>query len=361
MHFVPQLIPNGLAALVLLGFSLYGWSKRKIPYTLPFAGIMLLGAFWGICSSIELASEALAAKVLWRELHFLATTLIPVLLVWIVLKLRGRSQWLTPRRFFIFLIEPAAVLVLALSGWGGRLFFSDMSLSYAGPVPMLVSAYKPLYWVHVVYSYALLSFSCVLFASWARDSLPRFRSQSASVSLAILFPGLVNALSQIGLSPLPGIDLTPVGLVATGVLASLAIFRFRLVDITPIAGRLIVQTMEDLNLVVDARDNLVDFNPSARSAIGIDPRRAAGRTLKELPPPWPDVFAPYSGMSSARETIRVELPEGVRWYHLAVLALRNESGAAVGRLFHLHDITERKEIEEELQGSREQLAQAQKM
>jgi PAS domain S-box-containing protein len=119
--------------------------------------------------------------------------------------------------------------------------------------------------------------------------------------------------------------------------------------------------MEDLTLVVDARDHLVDFNPSVQAAIGIDPRRATGRTLEELPPPWSGVFAPYSGLSSARDTIQVELPTGMRWYHLTVLPLCEESGASVGRLFHLHDITERKRVEEALRKSQEQIAQSQKM
>ena len=355
MHYAPQQIPNGLAALILFVLALYGWSRRRTRLSLPFAGIMLLGAFWGACSTLELASEALATKILWNRLHFVSTTLGVVILFWIVLKSRGRARWLAPKRFFIFLIEPAAALVLALSGWGDWLFLSGISLSYAGPVPTLVYVAGPLYWVHVAYTYALLTCSFVPFASWARDSQPRFRSQSKHIVVAMVLPGPVNVLFHIGLSPLPGIDLTPAALVVTGAIASLAIFRFRLADIVPLASRLIVQTMEDLTLVVDAKDNLVDFNPSARVAIGMDPRRAAGRTLEELPPPWPDVFAPYAGVPSARDVVRVELPAGVRWYHLAVSALRDESGATVGRLFHLHDVTERKRVEDALRESEKNL------
>jgi PAS domain S-box-containing protein len=361
MHFVPQGIPNCLATFILLAFGIYSWSKREAPFTLPFAGLMLLGAFWGMCSTFELASETLAEKVFWNRFLLLPPTFIVVILFWIVLKLRGALLWLRPRYFFIFLIEPAVIFVLTLSGWCDRLFLSGISLSYAGPVPTLVTVAGPMYWMHIAYTYALLTCSFVLFASWARDTQSRFRSQSSSIVVAMAVPGLISALSDIGLSPLPGIDLTPASLVVSGALASVAIFRFRLADIIPIASRLIVQTIEDLTLVVDAKGLLVDFNPSAQAAIGLDPQLSVGRALAELPSPWCSVLGPYSGVSSAHDTIHVELAAGVRWYHLTVSSLREESGTTVGRLFHLHDITERKRVEEALRESQERIARAQKM
>ncbi|MGA2642806.1 MAG: PAS domain S-box protein, partial [Spirochaetia bacterium] len=125
-------------------------------------------------------------------------------------------------------------------------------------------------------------------------------------------------------------------------------------DVASITGSVIGRTMHDLALVVDSRDRLLDFNPSALAVIGFDARRAVGHGFEALPFPWSDALRPYAGASSARETIRVELPDRTLWYHLSVSRLQGESqGSTMGRLFLMHDVTEREEVEEHLRESEE--------
>jgi PAS domain S-box-containing protein len=353
MHFPLVLLPIPLSVPILFVLALYGWSKRQTLFALPYAAIMLLGGLWGLASTLQLASASLTGKVAWERLHFLSTAIMPVVLFRIVLESRGRSRWAAPWPFAAFLLEPAFIVAVALSGWGGRLFMSGFEMEASGVYPVLDMLRGPLYWVHVIYTYVLLTGSLFLLSSWARDSLPPFRRQARHVLGAILLPIAVDVLFHFGITPVNGVEYTPAAMTVTGVLAALALFRFRMQDIIPIASRLIVRTMRELTLVVDANDHLVDFNPSAREIMGLDPRRLTGRPLSDLPTPWDSVFAPFKGVPSTRETVRVPLRWGVRWYHLSVSTPLDESGSPVGRLFVLHDVTERKEIEESLRESEE--------
>ena len=353
MRFPAVLLPIPLSVLVLLVLAFYGWTRRSTRFALPFAAIMLLGAFWGLASTLQLVSPSLAGKILGERLHLLSTGLIAVVLFRMVLESRGKSRWAEPWPFVVFLCEPAFVALMAVTGWGGQLFTSSVGIDATGPFPVLSLSFGPLYWVHVTYSYTLMVGSLFLFSAWARDSQPAFRRRARHVLSAILLPIGVDVLFHFRITPVHGVDYTPASLTVTGVLVALALFRFRVQDIIPLAGRLIVRTMKELTLVVDAGDRLVDFNPSAREIMGIDPRRVIGKPLDDLPAPWAAVIAPFVGVASTRETVRVDLPGGARWYHLSVSTPLDESGGPVGRLFVLHDVTERKEIEENLRESEE--------
>jgi len=314
---------------------------------------MFLGGLWALTSSFELAHGSLAGKVLWERLHFIPTALVAVALFATVLRTQGRTRWLAPWPFVLFLIVPALIISAALSGWGGGLFMSRFGVVSNGRVSVLTYLAGPLYLVHVAYAYVLLTGSLFLLLSMERGSQSAFQQRSRHVTAAIFLPVLVNVLFHIGVTPVTGVDYTPAAMTITGVLVALPIFRFSLPSIIPIASRLIVRTMRELMLVVDASDNLVDFNPSAREIIGIDAKRAVGRPLRDLPEPWGEALVPFAGVASTRETVRVQLDRGTRWYHVSVSTPLDESGNPVGRLFVLHDITERKLIEESLRESEE--------
>ena len=199
-------------------------------------------------------------------------------------------------------------------------------------------------------------------AAAARANHGLYRRQTAFVIGAVLLSAIPNALFHLGVVVVPGIDPTPLFLAPSGLLAAIALFRLPLTGISPLASSAIVRTMDDMALVLDVKDRLIDFNRSARLTIGIDPNADIGRSLGTLPEPWPGVLVPYLQSDSARDTIRVDLPERTRWYHLGVSPLREEVGERrLGRLFLLHEVTERKEAEETLRKSREQLLQSRRM
>ena len=232
------------------------------------------------------------------------------------------------------------------------MFAFGYHLDLAGPVPLLFFSRGPLYWIHIAYTYLLLAAAIVFLARSLRDFQPPLRSQTLLFVTAILLPFAGNMLYQSGLTISRGIDWTSVALAFTGVLMSTALFRSRLADVAPVSGSMIARTMHDIALVVDSRNCVLDFNPSALAVIGPDARRAVGHTFEALPPPWNDALRLYADAVSVTDTIRVELQDRTRWYHVSVSRLQGESGIrASGRLFLLHDVTEREEVEEHLRES----------
>lgn len=85
----------------------------------------------------------------------------------------------------------------------------------------------------------------------------------------IALPWLGNIISLLGFSPFPGLDLTPFLFTFSGILFMLALFRFGLLDIVPIAHSRLMEGLLDGVIVLDKAYRIVDFNPAAQRIFGL--------------------------------------------------------------------------------------------
>ncbi len=99
-----------------------------------------------------------------------------------------------------------------------------------------------------------------------------YRRQALTMLIGSMLPWAGNTIFQMGLSPY-GIDLNPIVLAITAPLFTLAMFRFRMFDMVPIARDSVFEGMHEPVLVLDTRNRMVDFNPAAKSLFaGLDNR-----------------------------------------------------------------------------------------
>jgi PAS domain S-box-containing protein len=354
MAYSPMLLPFLLSGGVLLLISLYGFSRRNLPYTLVYSTIMLVASLGAFLYAMELASVELFFKEVLQKLYFTTNLVIVYCLLVIIFQLGGFTRWLAPGRFIIFLIEPLLAIALSFFPGDTQLFSYGYRIDLAGPLHALLYSVGPLYWGHLVYSYLLLAAALVLLASSLHDFRELYRRQTGITIAAIILPILADASYHVGLTVPRGLDWTPVALLLTGILTATALFRFRLAAVAALTGSVIVRTMHDLALVLDSHNRLVDFNPSALAQIGAGARRAVGHALEELPSPWGDALRPFAAAVTAQHRMRVDLPDRTRWYDVNVSALQAESqDGTMGRLFLLHDVTEREEVAGRLSESEE--------
>ena len=90
-----------------------------------------------------------------------------------------------------------------------------------------------------------------------------YRWQAGAVLLSALAPWIGNALYIARVAPLYPLDLTPFAFVVSAGLLAWSIFRYRLLDIVPIAHGAVVDGIPDAMIVLDARARVVELNPSA--------------------------------------------------------------------------------------------------
>ena len=356
MHwqYNPYVFPLLGAAVVSAALVLFAWRRRPVPGATLFALLMLAVAEWSLGYALELGSADLPSQVFWARVEYLGIVTVPVTWLALVLQYTKRERWLTPRNLALLATVPLVTLLLAWTNDLHGLLWSEIRLDTSGSFSVLDLARGAWYWVNVVYAYLLLLLGTLLLIQALIRWPHLYRRQAGALLLGALAPWVGNALYVFGLSPFPHLDLTPFAFTLTGLAAAWGLFRFRLLDIVPVARDAVIESMSDGVIVLDAQDRIVDLNPAAQRVIGHTASEAIGQPAAQILAGQPDLVEHYSDVTKAHAEIVLDEDEeeAQRTYDLRISPLRDRRGRLTGRLVVLRDITERKRAEREVEERR---------
>lgn len=345
-QYTPYVLPLLGAAVASGALAIYAWSRRDTPAAKAVAILMLAMFVWCLGYVFEIAGTGLQTKLFWAKLEYLGIVTVPV--AWVVFALRysGWDKWLRPRNLALLAIIPALTVLMVATNEAHSLVWSRTALDSSGT--FLLVEYGRWFWVHWAYSYLLLASGTFLLVSMLLRSPQLYRRQGGAMLIAAAAPWVGNGMYVFDLNPFPNLDPTPFALLFSGVAISWSLFRFRLLDIVPVARGTLIEGMDDGVIVVDQRGCIVDINPAAQLIVGYRAAKAVGNALARISPVLHTLVEGYSTSEQAHN--EVELGEGAeqRSYHLALSTLRDRGGKRTGQLLVLRDITDRKRAEEQL-------------
>jgi PAS domain S-box-containing protein len=352
-QYTPYVFPLCIAAAIAAVLALFAWRHRSAPGATPFVVLMIAVAGWSLAYALQLTSADLQTQVVFSNFTFLGIVTAPTAWLAFALQYTGRDGWLTPRRLALLAIFPLlTTLVIWTDGWH-HWFRSDVVPDASGPYLLLDVTEGPAFWAHTVYSYVLLAVGAFLLVQALVRSPHPYRGQVAVMLIGALAPWVVNVFSVFGLIHFLHLDLTPFAFTLTGLSMGWALFRFRLLDVVPVARDTIIESMSDGVVVLDAEDRIVDLNPVAEGILTCVASEGIGRPAQQVLSRWPDLVERYRSLAKTRTEIAVG--EGVvrRYFDLRVSPLRDRRRRLTGRLIVLRDVTARREMEEELQRAKE--------
>ncbi len=356
-RFTPYLFPVVIAAVISAGLALFAWRRRLTAGIAPFTILMLAVAEWSLGYALELAGGDIPAKLFWLNIEYLGIVIVPVAWLALALQYTGRTKWLTPRLLVLLSIEPLITLVLVWTNDLHHLIHAKVGLEITSAFTVLVITRGIWYWINVVYSFLLLLLGTALIVSFIptlRRSASVYRGQVSALCIAVLVPWVSNAVTDFGLSPLPNLDLTPLAFTVTGIAMAWSLFRFRLLDITPVARHAVVESMSDAVIVLDKHNRITDLNPAAQRLLGHTLSELVGQPAAQVASAWPEQVERFRGATEAHEEIVLTVDGIPRSFDLRLSPLSDRRGSLTGRLIVLRDITERKQAMEALERARQE-------
>jgi PAS domain S-box-containing protein len=148
---------------------------------------------------------------------------------------------------------------------------------------------------------------------------------------------------------IPGLtkDFSPIAFSLAGIAAAVNIFRYRLLDISPIARTMLVDNLEDGMLVLDKYNRIVDLNPAIERLIGLASDYALGQPVDEALRRWPGLVEYI--LHNREEPFQLGLQKDDSTYHCEVRLspIFDQRGRTLGRLITLQDMTDRVNAEAE--------------
>jgi len=360
MQSTPLLLPWILSVILTFLMGVYALRFRRNIVAVPFIAMCFFASLWAFGYIFELDSTNLAVKILGVKIGYIGVIGLPLSWTAFALAYSGRAHWLTKRNILLTLFFPILTYIVILTNEYHNWFFTEVGLQI-DEVSGLVLIHNPLgwwFWLHAVYIYGILIFGTYFLLREYWDKRDVYRSQIIINITAVLLPWISNGIVLSGLLPVR-IDITSVMFSISILIFGWGFLRYRLLDILPVAHRAVFESISDAVIVLDSDLRIVELNPAAHDLFKLRPNSVIGNSFHAVFKPWfqlSDKALQTHGYH--REVVLEHDGESMRWLHLFVSTLRNESNQGGGHIVTLRDVTSIKENESALAIARDEAMQA---
>ncbi|WP_434522676.1 histidine kinase N-terminal 7TM domain-containing protein [Halorubrum sp. AS12] len=347
-----------LTSLTTLALGLYGVvsvdEENRTPTVLAFVAVCVSASVWAGAYGVQLAAPTLDAKLAaYGVLHVGSTLVGPAWLAFAV-SYAGRSDLLTRVSVAAMVAIPTALLVAFLTN-PASLVLTDVSLVTRGTTALLETEKGPLYQLNLAYTYLIMTAGVALILSESLRSGRRVRRQAGLMVAGVIVPLAMYVLHILSVGPFGAVgevNLTPVSLGVSTVLFGVALFRYRLLDLTPIASRVVLSQIGDGVVVLDRSGSITDVNSATERLFG-ERERLLGTPLSEHVPE-------YGGLDGldADESVLVTVETDERGTEAHLQLTRSpldRGGTRYGWVVLLRDVTELERQRLELERKNERL------
>jgi diguanylate cyclase (GGDEF)-like protein/PAS domain S-box-containing protein len=341
-----------LAFFISLVLTIYIWPRRKDPTRKELFFLMLAITVWCVSSLLEAVFTDLGIKIIFTKISYAGVVAAPVLFLFFISRYTNTDNWITARTRIFLLVIPAATFIMAATNELHRLVWPDIYLrqnSFAGVFAFYERGLW--YWTNIAYSYIFLAAGIAMLVS----SLIRYKKfyslQSRVLIIASLAPFLGNIIYSFRQSGLEGMDITPLCFSLTGLFLTLAIFRYRLFDITPVAREAVTEDLYDGVLVLNRDNRIADINRAACRLLSI--------SNEDIGKPMGTVLAGYSEIvglihrsnKGRSELKQLEIEGKGLFLELRTTRLLDNRDNDIGMILILRDITDARVAEQKLKES----------
>ena len=344
----PYTVPLLIAAAASFGFTVYAVGNRSRggrALLWSFVGVAGTAGVWALGYAAQLSAPALGPTLLFNRFVWLGSAGLAVAWPAFVFAYVDRTAWLGRRRLPLLLAVPAAVAVTVLTVGVDPLFYVDPVLVDAGGYRVLAYTPTPALLGFVGYTYAvnLFTFAVLGHAALSRDGV--FRRQATVLFAAGVAPTALGAAGIFGVvGPERGVvDFTPIAFGATSALLAWLVFRYRLLDVPPIARDAVFANLSDAVVVCDADGRVVDRNDPAEALFpDADLGVAVGEAFDDVP-----AVADAVTDEDAAEEFRVTLDGGgaPRFLTVDVHDITGPGTTRGGTVLLFRDVTERETLQ----------------
>lgn len=351
-RFTPYVLPLLLACAISSALAAYAYRHRRAaPGAQAFALLMAAVAFWSLGNTFQVAGADLPTKLLWAKIQYLGVVTVPLAWLAFTFSYAGREGWI--RHLLIPAAVPSALtLALVFTNERHGLFWRHLELVEGGPFLIMRATPGPWFWAHTSIAYLLLVAGTLVILQRFLTLSDVYRRQAGALLFGLAVPWAVNAAFVFGGRPLQ-VDPTPFALTVSGVAFAWALFRYRLLQLVPVAREAVIEGMGDGMLVLDNDGRIVELNPAAQRTLGVSASQALGAPAARVLSAWPDLMERSQDASEAQAEIALGEGENRRHYDLRISPLRDRRGRPRGRLVGWHEVTARRRVEAELRAQKQ--------
>ncbi|GAB1420214.1 histidine kinase N-terminal 7TM domain-containing protein [Anaerolineales bacterium] len=338
-------VPGFAAALIALLLAYLGWQRRRSSLSAYlFSFFMLAVAWWAFFETASLISTGAETKLFLTKLMYIGTLIVSPTWLALAMTHTGWQRYIRWRNTLMIAIPSLIIYFFILTTDQTGLFYSSYGQENLNGLWVFVFTRGPFYYLNIFYSYLLIFASLVLLLNAWHQAAGLRRSQLGYLILAISIPLTVNILYFTGVLD-NIVPVTSAAFTLSGLIMLWNVYRYRLLDITPVARDILFDNLTNPVIVVDATFRVSDLNPAWTKIFGTTLDDSVGLPLLDAFGSYRDQFERYSDMTEGYAELNLSLNGADTYFELNISPIqkRNE---VVGYLLILHDISERIKAEQ---------------
>jgi len=331
------------ASLIAAVISVIVWRRRRSEQAVPFLVIFICISYWSLMQALMFISNKFIIKLTFANLRYFAIEIVPIAFFALAYEYKNKGRSLSLRKWIILLIFPFVCLVALWSDPYTHLFYSRVYLIDN----QLKLASGPGFWIDYVYLQLFMIYGIILFIITYLHSYSIYRKQARMIAISAFIPNATNLAFNLDLLPFKINDVTPITFFVSGILLFYAIFQYKLFDIVPVARDNLIESMNDMVIVLDNRNRVLDLNLRARELTkrwnnAREPKSFIGMGISDVFTDWKElveILEADTGKIPDNKRITYSFNGVTKYFHISLKGIFDKKKYKNGRLIVLRDIT----------------------
>ncbi len=354
-QYIPIIWPLSISGLLTLSLGIFAQLKRRKAQGVGFFVLsMFIVTFWSIPNALEMAAVELPVKLFWANMQYFAYCFSPVSLLFLCMAATGHSYEKHKSKLRWLIVLPSITLILVWTNqWHGLIRY-DVHLTYQGTFSVIAKKYGAFFYIHAAYSHwlNLWAVAVLLRTIYAKGSV--YKKQAIRLLIGTSLIIIPNLIYILGISPFR-FDITPMFFGPAGVIILWSIFHNRMFELVPMARTAVIEAMDAGVMVMDIQDRILDMNPAFKKIIGSSMQKYYLRSIDEVCIGIPELIRIIKDGKVAHTDFSIIGEKETRVFEILLIPLYDKE-EYIGRLTVLHDITEKKQAQQEFLKQQWQLA-----
>ncbi len=339
---IPLLLVSSAVLLFLSGST---WIRRKnAGYPAVFLSLCMAGAaLYNFGYAMELSADNMDEVMTWVRFQHLGIEAIAPTWLLFSLHISGNGRVITSRRLVLLISVPVFLFLSAQTLGDLNLYHISPRIDSSGAFSFFTYDRGLVAWISVTYMTFCVMASTVLFSIMFHRTSPAFRKQAMIFLSGSIIPWLVMVLYMFGASP-RGLDIVPFALTLSGALFSFGLFRYRILDIVPLARDAVFECMNDGVLVLDNLDRIIDFNSCLKDIVPEINPDSVGTCVFETLSKYPDLLRCIGSDPSDELETDFKSPDSPACFKCRASSLVDWQGYQAGKIIMLSNFTQARQL-----------------
>ena len=307
------------------GLAVFAARNLRGPACKAYIGLLVSVTLYSAGYALELHSTTLRGVIAALRLEYLGLPFISVFWVMMALQYTGYARNIPRPALGALFIIPAVTLVLHYTNQYHHLFYEHLILDRSGLFPIAAITKGIWYYVQALFTDICVVTGNLLFLWMILHSAGPLRRQAAAMFAVSLFPWIGNIIYQSGLTP-HNIDIVPFTLTATSPFLSVALFRYRMFDVTPVARATVFDELYDPVIVLNQTGHLADFNKAAQRVFTGFTSEAVGKKIEDLLSEFPELLQLIAAPDQTQRQLIISPTESGRNYEAEIIVIQSRKG-----------------------------------